>query len=262
MHVKKKGYGTSTTGKPGLHVGTSGWSYGGWDQVFYPEGVKSTQDRLAFYAQDFDTVEVNYSFYHLPKPETYQKWAAVVPAEFLFAVKASRFITHIKKLQGVEEAWGKFLDNARTLGKRLGPVLFQFPPVLRADPERLSRFLAFLRHDSALPPVYPVFEFRHTSWFTEAIYAILREARASLCIAHSARYPCVEEITSDLVYYRFHGPESLFASRYSDGELRSWTKRIRPLLDGGKSVYIYFNNDLHGYAVENARTLRKLIEKG
>jgi uncharacterized protein YecE (DUF72 family) len=243
----------------GLHVGTSGWSYGEWDHVFYPAEVKSTQDRLRFYAQHFHTVEVNYSFYHLPKPETYQKWAGVVPPGFLFTLKASRFITHIQKLQGVKESWSKFIDNAQVLGDRLGPILFQFPPSFRADSKRLSRFLDLLWKDST-GPIYPVFEFRHPSWFTQATYVILREAGASLCIAHSARYPCVEEITSDLVYYRFHGPEALFASCYSDLELRSWANRIKPLLKSGKSIYIYFNNTLNGYAVENAKTLCKLIE--
>lgn len=246
---------------PNLHIGTSGWSYGGWDNIFYPEGVKTTYDRLAFYAQHFDTVEVNYSFYHLPKPETYKRWAEAVPKGFIFAVKASRFITHIKKLEGVEEAWVRFIMNAQVLGNQLGPILFQLPPSLHADQKRLTRFLSLLRRDATAQPICPVFEFRHPSWFTKTTYVILRENRASLCIAQSSRYPYAEEITSDLVYYRFHGPEELFASRYSDEELRSWAERIKPLLDSGKTVYVYFNNDLYGYAVENARILRGLIEK-
>jgi len=247
--------------KPRLRVGTSGWSYGEWDRVFYPEGVKATQDRLAFYAKHFDTVEVNYSFYHLPKETTYQKWAGAVAEEFLFAVKASRYITHIQKLFRVGKSWKKFSDGARRLGERLGPVLLQFPPGFRADLKRLSRFLDLLREDSSAPPVHPVFEFRHPSWFTEETYSILREAGATLCIAQSSRYPCIDEVTADLVYYRFHGPGELFASRYSDAELRAWAKRIRPLLDDGKTVYIYFNNTLNGYAVENAKKIRTLIGK-
>lgn len=234
--VSRKSTGKSPVARPGLHVGTSGWSYGEW--------------------------EVNYSFYHLPKPETYQKWAGAVPPEFLFAVKASRFITHILKLIGVKESWEKFLTGARTLGERLGPILFQFPPSLRADPKRLSRFLDLLRKDTGSPPIRPVFEFRHLTWFTETTYEILREAKASLCIAHSARYPCVEEVTADLVYHRFHGPKELFASRYSDEELRSWAKWIKSLLSSGKTVYAYFNSTLNGYAVENARTLRRFITDG
>lgn len=246
--------------KPGLWVGTSGWSYGEWDRIFYPKGTKATQDRLAFYAKHFNTVEVNYSFYHLPKPATYQKWADAAPKDFIFSVKTSRYITHIRRLQRVANAWKKFMDGARTLEDRLGPVLVQFPPGFRADPKRLSRFLDLLRRHSPVRPIHPVFEFRHPSWFTEAIYSILRKAGAALCIAHSSRYPCVEAITTGIVYYRFHGPKELFASRYSDAELRSWAKRIRPLLDDGNTVYIYFNNTLNGYAIKNAGTLRRLIE--
>jgi len=247
--------------KPGLRVGTSGWSYGEWDRIFYPEGIKATQERLAYYAGQFNTVEVNYSFYHLPKVETYKKWAATAPVDFLFAVKTSRYITHIRRLSRVGPSWNKFMDGARTLGDRLGPVLLQFPPGFPAEAKRLSRFLQRLKKASDPPPVHPVFEFRHRSWFTETIYAILREAGATLCIAHSARYPCVESVTSDLVYFRFHGPGELFASRYSDDELRSWARRIRPLIKEGKRVLIYFNNTLNGYALENAKTLRRMIEK-
>jgi uncharacterized protein YecE (DUF72 family) len=247
--------------KPDLRVGTSGWSYREWDRIFYPEGVKATQDRLAYYAKHFNTIEVNYSFYHLPKVGTYQKWAGAAPDDFIFSVKASRYITHIRRLSRIGPSWDKFIDGARTLGKRLGPVLLQFPPGWPADARRLSRFLDRLKKDFASPLIHPVFEFRHRSWFTEAIYSILREAGATLCIAQSSRYPCVEEITAERVYYRFHGPGDLFASRYSDEELRSWAGRIRPLVKDGKTVYIYFNNTLNGYAVENAKTLRALIEK-
>lgn len=242
----------------GLHVGTSGWNYGGWSTIFYPEEIKSTYSQLSFYARHFDTVEVNYSFYHLPGPETYKKWAKAVPPKFIFAIKASRFITHIKRLRDVEEPWRQFIANARTLGEQLGPILFQLPPGFKADEKRLSGFLDLISNNA--PPVHPVFEFRHQSWFTEAIYSILKKAGATLCIAHSARYPCLEEITSHLVYYRFHGPQGLFASRYSDEELKVWTKKIRPLLKDGKKVFIYFNNDFNGYAIENAGTIRRLIE--
>jgi uncharacterized protein YecE (DUF72 family) len=242
-----------------LCVGTSGWSYGGWDRIFYPEKVKSTYERLAFYAQSFNTVEVNYSFYHLPKPETCAKWAGTVPKHFLFAVKASRFITHVRRLNDVEEAWEKFLASVRALGSRLGPILFQFPPSFQADLDRVERFLGLVKRDRKTPRVHPVFEFRHQSWFTEATYALLRKAGATLCIAHSSRYPYVEEVTADLVYYRFHGPKDLFASKYSDGQLQSWAAQMRRQLDAGKTVHAYFNNDVHGYAVENARTLRELV---
>jgi uncharacterized protein YecE (DUF72 family) len=242
-----------------LYVGTAGWSYSGWEKVFYPEKVKSTYERLAFYSRSFDAVEVNYSFYHLPKPETCKKWAEAVPKHFLFAVKASRFITHIKRLEGVEEAWEKFLGNIRALEDRLGPILFQFPPSFRADLDRLERFLSLVKRDRRTPRVRSVFEFRHRSWFTEATYDILRKAGATLCIAHSSRYPYAEQVTADLVYYRFHGPKELFASKYGDAQLRSWAAQMRQHLAAGKTVHAYFNNDVHGYAVENARTLQEMV---
>jgi uncharacterized protein YecE (DUF72 family) len=256
---------SSGAGAPGLHIGTSGWSYGGWDRLFYPAGVKTAEARLSYYAGYFDTVEVNYSFYHLPKTATYEKWMKTVPADFAFAVKASRYMTHILRLQRAGEAWARFFSSARTLGRRLGPILFQLPPSFRADPSRLSRFLKAIRRDSTVP-VLPVFEFRHPSWFTETTYAVLHEAGAALCIAHSSRYPCVEESsateTASFVYYRFHGPGELFASRYADRELRIWAKRIRLHWTRGAAVYVYFNNDVNGYAVDNARTLRRLIDTG
>lgn len=243
-----------------LYIGTSGWAYGAWDEVFYPEKVRSTHERLAFYSESFNAVEVNYSFYHLPKPETCAKWARTVPQGFLFAVKASRLITHIRRLEGVEEAWEKFITNIRSIGDRLGPVLLQFPPSLQADPDRLASFLTLLKRDRRSPRIYPVFEFRHRSWFNEATYATLRDAGTTLCIAHSARYPCVEEVTADMVYYRFHGPKEFFASKYSKRQLESWAERMRHHLEAGRTVHAYFNNDVHGYAVENARTLKGMVE--
>jgi uncharacterized protein YecE (DUF72 family) len=243
-----------------LYIGTSGWAYGTWGEIFYPKKVRSTYDRLTFYSQSFNAVEVNYSFYHLPKPETCTRWAAVVPRGFLFAVKASRYITHVRRLEGVEEAWGKLAASIRSIGDRLGPILLQLPESFHLAPDRLRKFLALVQRDRATPHVLPVFEFRHPSWFTEATYDILRKAGAALCIAHSSRYPCVEEVTADLVYYRFHGPKEFFASRYTKQQLQSWATKMHRHMDAGRTVHAYFNNDWHGYAVQNARTLRELLE--
>jgi uncharacterized protein YecE (DUF72 family) len=258
VFVREAGKGRAERGGR-LHIGTAGWSYGGWEKIFYPAKVKSAYERLAFYAQSFNAVEVNYSFYHLPKPETCTKWADAVPKHFLFAVKASRFITHIKRLERVEEAWEKLLGSVRALGDRLGPILFQLPPSFQADLDRIEHFLNVVRGNRKSPRIRPVFEFRHRSWFTEATYDILRKADATLCIAHSSRYPYAEQVTADLVYYRFHGPKTLFASKYSDKQLHSWAVQIRRHLDAGRTVHAYFNNDVHGYAVENARTLQKMV---
>jgi uncharacterized protein YecE (DUF72 family) len=176
-------------------------------------------------------------------------------------VKASRYITHILRLKGASAAWKRFLTNARVLRTKLGPVLFQLPPSFKADPQRLSRFLSIVKHSRG-GRLRPVFEFRHPSWFSEETYAILRKANAALCIADSSRYPSGDAATADFAYYRFHGPGELFASKYSDRQLRAWAKRIRFHLDDGLEVFVFFNNDFNGYALENARTLRAILSKG
>jgi uncharacterized protein YecE (DUF72 family) len=241
-------------------VGTSGWTYSSWKGAFYPEDLPSHR-YLEFYARAFDTTEVNYSFYHLPRPTTYEKWAAQVPEDFVFAVKASRFITHIKRLIDVEEAWSKFLKNALSLGNHLGPVLFQFPASFHCDLSRLSVFLEMARR--LAPEAYPlrlVFEFRHPSWFSDETYRLLKGHNAALCIADSPDYPRQDLVTADFVYLRFHGRTRLFASSYTEAELAEEARKIEGYLREGLDVFAYFNNDAEGYAVENARMLRRLVE--
>ncbi|MCE5306925.1 MAG: DUF72 domain-containing protein [Acidobacteriales bacterium] len=243
--------------RPGgeLRIGTSGWNYGDWSGAFYPEPLKN-RDYLSYYAQNFGTVEVNYSFYHLPRPETYLNWAGQTPEGFVFAVKASRVITHINRLRNVEETWRKFLSNAEALGQKLGPVLLQFPPSFRVDLALLRDFLDIAGQQK----VRLAFEFRHASWFRPAVAGLLRERGAALVIAQSSRYPQAPlEATAPFVYLRFHGPERLFGSSYNDEQLRGWAARIREWLAAPLDVYVYFNNDFHGYALANARTLAALL---
>lgn len=241
-------------------IGTSGWTYPSWKGAFYPEELPSRQ-YLEFYAKEFATTEVNYSFYHLPRPSTYEKWAAQVPDDFLFALKASRFITHIKRLIDVEEAWQTFVQNAHSLGPHLGPILFQFPPSFRCEPARLAAFLRIAQAPAPKSnPLKLVVEFRHESWFAEDIYHLLKRHNVALCIADSPRYPREEVITTDFTYFRFHGRTQLFASKYSDTELAEEARKIKRYLRDGLDVFAYFNNDAEGHAVENARTLRKLLE--
>ncbi len=240
-------------------IGTSGWTYPSWRGVFYPENLPS-RDCLAYYAREFSTTEVNYSFYHLPKPETYAKWAGQVPAGFLFSLKASRLITHTKRLAGVAEPWRLFVERARGLGAHLGPILLQFPPSLRKDRTRLERFLDVVAKDAKKQAsLRLVFEFRHKSWFTEDVYRLLRRRGAALCIADSPRYPRKDVLTTDFAYLRFHGRTELFASKYSEAELREEARRVGGYLRKGMEVFVYFNNDAQGHAVANARTLRALI---
>jgi uncharacterized protein YecE (DUF72 family) len=240
--------------KPELRIGTSGWNYGDWRGRFYPPDLPSKQ-YLGWYARHFRTVEVNYSFYHLPRPSTYENWAAQVPDGFVFAVKASRLITHIRRLEGAGEEWRKFLDNAAALGAKLGPILLQFPPSFKANADALGAFL------SATPkPPHLAFEFRHASWFDPEILDTLRRHHAALVIADSERYPQAPAVpTAPFMYLRFHGPAELFASSYSDGQLSAWSRRIQAWLAQGLSVYAYFNNDFHGHALANARTLECLV---
>lgn len=242
-----------------LLVGTSGWTYPSWKGPFYPEDLPS-QRYLAFYSGEFPTTEINYSFYHLPKPETYAKWASQVPNNFVFALKASRFITHVKRLVDVEKAWSTFVQNALALGSHLGPILLQFPPSFRCNRSTLTDFLkSAQRAAPASHPLRLAFEFRHGSWFGEEVYELLQQHDAALCIADSPRYPRHDRVTTEFVYIRFHGRTELFASEYSERELTEEATRIRRYLRDGLDVYAYFNNDALGHAVQNAKTLTCLV---
>lgn len=237
-----------------VRIGTSGWIYPSWRGTFYPEDLPSRK-YLEFYANTFPTAEVNYSFYHLPKPETYARWAAQVPEGFVFSLKAIRLITHTKRLEEVEELWETFVHSACALGPRLGPVLLQFPPSFRCDRARLEAFLK----TASLSRVPLVFEFRHESWFIEEVYRLLRRHNAALCIADSPGYPRRDVVTADFVYFRFHGRTDLFASNYSHAELQAEAKTIRQYQRDGLKVFVYFNNDALGHAVDNARALIRLL---
>jgi len=240
-------------------IGTSGWTYSSWKGVFYPSDLPS-RHYLEFYAREFPTTEVNYSFYHLPRPSTYEKWAAQAPDSFLFALKASRFITHVRRLVDVEEAWATFVQNALALGPHLGPILLQFPPSFRCDRKKLDLFLKIAQRPAPKSDRLKLaFEFRHETWFTREVYLLLRERNAALCIADSSRYPRRNEVTADFVYLRFHGKTNLFASNYSDSELTEEAKLFWQCLGDHRDVYVYFNNDALGHAVANARTLTHLV---
>lgn len=244
-----------------LLIGTSGWTYSSWKGIFYPDDLPSRQ-YLEFYSREFGSTEVNYSFYHLPRPMTYEKWAAQVPEQFIFALKASRFITHVKRLAEVEDAWTTFVQNALALGPHLGPVLLQFPPSFRSDWKKLAAFLKSAQRPATKShSIRLVFEFRHESWFTEETYALLRQYNAALCLTDSPRYPRRDVLTADFAYLRFHGRTDLFASSYTDAEMAEEANRIRRYLRDGRDVYVYFNNDALGHAVANARTLARLVGK-
>jgi uncharacterized protein YecE (DUF72 family) len=247
-----------------LYVGTSGWTYD-WEE-FYPADLPDRR-RLEYYAGQFPTVEVNYSFYHLPLRKTYDKWAGQTPDGFLFALKLSRFITHIKRLQGVKTAFRTFLQRATPLGVKLGPVLVQLPPSFRLDLPRLEKFLAQAQdvgRERHVQPLRIACEFRHPSWFADEARQVLdvltRHGAAFVC-AHSSRYPypATETLTGDFMYLRFHGPERMFASAYGRKGLKRWVPLVERLLAGGIDVFAYFNNDDGGHAVRDARALLSLV---
>lgn len=239
-----------------LYIGTSGFVYPHWRHgVFYPERLRQ-KDELEHFAQRFRTVELNNPFYRLPRPETFSQWRDRTPADFVFAVKASRFITHVKRLKDVEQPVQTFLGRAGELGAKLGPVLFQLPPTFRADVPRLREFLA------ALPTGTGhrwVLEVRHPSWLHEEVYSALRYRGAALCLAVGGALEVGEAAdTASFVFVRMHagrGRDGNFTAR----QLGEWAQRVSHVRDAGKDVYVYFNNDWQGFAIRNAMKLRELL---
>jgi uncharacterized protein YecE (DUF72 family) len=235
------------------YVGCSGWHYEHWRGLFYLEELPKPQ-WLPFYARQFNSVELNNSFYRLPSEKAFTTWRESTPENFIFAVKMSRYITHIKKLRNLGSAVKNFLSRAVLLEEKLGPLLYQLPPGLNRNDELLQSFL------SSLPAGHQhVIEFRHESWIDDAVFDILRAHNTGLCVFDMPGLTCPLVATSDFAYVRFHGSKGLYSSRYSDAELSRWAERIARLEQRVKTSYIYFNNDAEAFAVENAMTLRNLL---
>jgi uncharacterized protein YecE (DUF72 family) len=235
------------------YVGCSGWHYEHWGGLYYPEELPKSK-WLAFYARQFTTVELNNSFYHLPSEKAFRTWRESTPDNFVFAVKVSRFITHIKRLRNLGPAVENFLSRAVFLKEKLGPLLYQLPPSMKRNDELLKSFL------SSLPPKYQhVIEFRQESWIDEAVFDILRRHNVGLCVFDMPGFSCPMVTTSDFAYVRFHGRESLYSSCYSDEQLAEWAQRIARLGRKVKASYIYFNNDAEAFAVKNAMTLGNFL---
>jgi uncharacterized protein YecE (DUF72 family) len=246
-----------------IYIGTSGWQYYHWRSIFYPENLPS-KDWLTYYSQNFKTVEINSSFYHLPRKKTFENWASKVPENFLFAVKVWRRITHLKKLKNVKEDFKNFFERSESLKEKFGPLLFQFPPSFKAtenNVKKLKDFLKFIRENKSLnlKDKHLAFEFRHQSWFNKKIYQLLKSYNTALCWADTPYYPYEEVVTADYVYIRLHGHTKLYASKYSKEELKNYAKKIKKLIKEGKTVYVYFDNDAFGYAIQNALELNSLI---
>ena len=237
-----------------LRIGCSGWNYAHWRERVYPKGCPASR-WLEYYATLFDTVEVNTTFYRLPKRDAVARWVEQTPADFLFTVKMSRYVTHLKRLTDVEGGRARFYERIEPLTRspKLGPVLWQLPPNFKRDDDRLATTL------DALPPGRHCFEFREPSWYVDEVYELLRAHNAALVIPDSPKYPFrTLELTADWTFVRFHHGSRGRRGNYSETELEEWARRIeawRRELD----VYAYFNNDWEGFAVENGHWLRRRL---
>ena len=238
-----------------FHVGCSGWQYRHWRGHLYPADLPIAR-WFDHYASVFDTVEINNSFYRLPEADTFEAWRTRAPAGFLFAVKASRFLTHMKKLKDPEGPISRFFERAARLGRKLGPVLYQLPPRWPKNLPRLEEFLAALprgrRH---------VLEFRERSWYSEDVLAALERARVALCLHDMPGSEWFERPVGPFVYVRFHGSGAKYGGRYPDHTLERWAERLAREVSRQRDVYAYFNNDWGGHAPRDAIRLREAVSR-
>jgi len=235
---------------PACRIGTSGYQYDHWRGILYDQDLPR-REWFTRYTESFDTVEINGTFYHLPEAEVFDRWREQAPEGFLYALKFSRYGSHLKRLKDAEETIEEFTNRAGRLGPTLGPILVQLPPRWRADPGRLSAFL------DAAPRRYRwAVEFRDASWLRDDVFGVLRGRGAALCI-HDLLDGHPREITADWVYLRFHGGRA--GGSYSHQFLTAQARRIRQWLDDGLDVFAYFNNDVHGHAVRDALALRRYV---
>jgi uncharacterized protein YecE (DUF72 family) len=236
-----------------VYIGTSGFSYQHWREVFYPPGVPRAR-WLEFYAERFPTVELNVTFYRLPSEKAVLSWRRRAPEGFIYAAKLSRLITHLRRLRDADEALALFLARVRLLDEHLGPILIQLPPNLKGDAKLLDTFLA-----KCDPSLRWAVEFRDPSWFTGATYAVLHRRGAALCI-HDYLPDHPLQVTAPFVYLRFHGAGALYRGDYPADALRAWADRLRSWAAQGLDGYAYFNNDAEGHAVKNAQTLQSMFD--
>ncbi|MBX9853452.1 MAG: DUF72 domain-containing protein [Cytophagaceae bacterium] len=237
-------------------IGTSGFHYKHWVGTYYPENTKP-KDFMKNFLKDYRTVELNNPFYHLPPKQTFLNWRKQTPEDFLFSVKASRYITHQKKLKDCQEPLDYFLTNVNALKEKLGPILFQLPPGWKYNEERFESFLKIL------PKGYRfTFEFRNQSWYNESATGLLKKRNCAFCIYELAGHMSPMEVTADFIYVRLHGPgKEKYQGSYSDKALKKWAEQIKEWKKEGKDVYCYFDNDQYGYAAFNGIKLWELISK-
>jgi uncharacterized protein YecE (DUF72 family) len=236
-----------------IRIGTSGWHYKHWIGTFYPQRWPASK-MLSFYLERFDTVEINNSFYRLPPESAVEDWYTSTPVDFCFAVKGSRFLTHMKKLADPAAGLEKFFSRVDLLRGKLGPILFQLPPHWEINLGRLENFLA------ALPSWHRyAFEFRNPTWNTPDVLGLLRKYNVAYCPFHLAGYQSPIEITADITYIRLHGPGGKYQGSYNDDALKTWADCITRWREELKAVYVYFDNDDSGYAARDAQRLREML---
>jgi uncharacterized protein YecE (DUF72 family) len=233
-----------------VRIGVSGWSYPHWRGAFYPEGLR-VKDQLAYCAARFPTLEINGSFYRLPTEKAVASWRDAAPDGFVFAWKASRFITHYRRLKEVDDSLKLVFARMEGLGEKAGPALFQLPPQMKADLARLADFLPRLPRGRRV-----AIEFRHPSWYDEAVYALLREHGVAFCVSDHHDAPAPWLATAGFVYVRGHGPGGDYSGAYSDGELKAWAGRIRAWTQEGRDAWVYFDNDVEAAAPKDAARLK------
>lgn len=247
------------TARPGrVLIGTSGYVYPHWRQRFYPRKVPA-RAWLGFYARHFDTVELNNPFYRLPQARTFRAWREAVPEGFIFAVKASRFLTHLKRLKDPAAPLALFLHRVQALEATLGPVLFQLPGHFQVNLERLEGFLRVLGRQRRVEGLRAVLEVRHPSWLDPRVFDRLRDANVALCLADWTQLAVEEPLTANFVYVRRHGSGRRYGGSYPEATLRAEARRVRGWRADGRDVYVYFNNDALGHAVRNALRLADLV---
>ena len=242
------------------YIGTSGWNYSHWRNRFYPPGLP-TRQWLQFLSQEFDTVEVNSSFYRLPRAETVARWSAEVPARFRIALKMWRAVTHYKKLVDCEHQLQQFFEAANRLpSNRRGPILVQLPPSLGLDLPRLNAFLHDLRRAAGASRWKVAVEFRRNDWLVPEVYQLLDQRRVAICLHDMHDHGDTEQPNNArFVYIRRHGPHGDYSGSYADDQLRRDAKRIAAWQDAGRTVFVYFNNDAQGHAIRDARRLRGML---
>ena len=237
-----------------IRIGTSGWHYDHWKSVFYPEKLPKTR-WLDYYSEHFDTVEINNTFYHLPRTTTVEKWREQALKGFLYAIKANRYITHVKKLHDASEPVERFFDVVDLFGSTLGPILYQLPPSLHKDLDRLGAFIELLPKRRTA-----IFEFRHKSWYDDEVFDLLTNRGVGFCVHDMSGIESPRTTTSDIVYVRFHGTSGRYSGGYTDTMLQDWADWLKSQTSHLRAVYAYFNNDVQGHAIRNAETLKNLME--